>query len=79
MTRLSAMQKTAVFGCLGVLVVVGLIGLLLGVGSYNNLVGVRNNVDVKWAQVENDYQRRADLIPNLVNTVRARPTSRNPR
>ena len=69
MPRLFAMQKTAVFGCLGVAVVVGLIMLVLGAGSYNKLVGLRNNVDVKWAQVENDYQRRADLIPNLVNTV----------
>ncbi len=63
------MQKTAVLGCLGLVVVLALIFGLSGVGSYNKLVGARNNVDVKWAQVENDYQRRADLIPNLVNTV----------
>lgn len=63
------MQKTGLLGCLGVLVVGGIIALLIGSGSYNKLVGLRNNVDVKWAQVENDYQRRADLIPNLVNTV----------
>ncbi len=63
------MQKTGLLGCLGLLVLVGIVALLTGVGSYNKLVGLRNNVDVKWAQVENDYQRRADLIPNLVNTV----------
>ncbi|MDO8740516.1 MAG: LemA family protein [Candidatus Woesearchaeota archaeon] len=45
--------------------------LLLGwfVGSYNMLVTLNNNVDNKWAQVETVYQRRADLIPNLINTV----------
>ncbi|HEX2524552.1 MAG TPA: LemA family protein, partial [Terriglobia bacterium] len=40
------------------------------VGGYNTLVGKRNNVDNNWAQVENQLQRRADLIPNLVNTVK---------
>jgi LemA protein len=38
--------------------------------SYNTLVTQRENVDTSWAQVETQYQRRADLIPNLVNTVR---------
>ena len=57
-------------GCLGVLVVVALIvgGLVLGV--YNNLVGLNEAVDAQWGQVENVYQRRADLIPNLVATVK---------
>jgi len=57
-------------GCLGVVVVVALIvgGLVLGV--YNNLVGLGQAVDAQWGQVENVYQRRADLIPNLVATVR---------
>ncbi|MGD8896702.1 MAG: LemA family protein [Acidobacteriota bacterium] len=57
-------------GCLGVLVVIALIigGLVLGV--YNNLVGLGQAVDAQWGQVENVYQRRADLIPNLVATVR---------
>ncbi len=50
------------------------LGLLLAVGvggcnSYNGLVGSRQEVDKAWAQVETVYQRRADLIPNLVNTV----------
>jgi LemA protein len=44
--------------------------VLIAVGSYNGLVSRSQNVDSKWAQVENDYQRRADLIPNLVNTVK---------
>lgn len=50
------------------------LGLLLAVGvggcnSYNGLVGSRQEVDKAWAQVETVYQRRADLIPNLVSTV----------
>lgn len=54
---------------LGLLVVgVLLIGLAVG-GVYNRLVGLKQATDATWAQVENVYQRRADLIPNLVNTV----------
>ncbi len=47
--------------------------LLLGFGacsSYNGMVEKEQNVDQTWAQVENQYQRRSDLIPNLVNTVK---------
>jgi len=46
-----------------------LIGLMVG-GTYNRLVGLSEGVDSAWAQVENVYQRRADLIPNLVATVK---------
>jgi LemA protein len=57
----------------GVFVVIVLIVLLIGYsmfkGSYNNFVRLSQNADGKWAQVENVYQRRADLIPNLVATV----------
>lgn len=42
--------------------------------NYNSLVEKQQNVDQKWAQVENQYQRRADLIPNLVNTVKGYST-----
>ncbi len=38
--------------------------------GYNKMVGLSEAVDAQWAQVENVYQRRADLIPNLVNTVK---------
>lgn len=52
-------------------VIIGLVvifGIML-VGGYNRMVGLSVNVDQSWAQVQNVYQRRADLIPNLVNTV----------
>ncbi len=56
-------------GCLGALVLVGLIVGAIALGAYNNLVGLSQGVDAQWAQVENQYQRRGDLIPNLVATV----------
>ncbi len=43
---------------------------IAGVGSYNKLVRLGQSVDGQWAQVENAYQRRADLVPNLVETVK---------
>ena len=44
--------------------------LLLGMGMYNGMVTEREKVNAQWANVENQYQRRADLIPNLVETVK---------
>lgn len=41
-----------------------------GCSTYNSLVGKRNEVDNKWADVQSQYQRRLDLIPNLVKTVK---------
>lgn len=57
-------------GCLIAALVGGLIAGLMGIGVYNRLVGLEESVDTAWAQVENVYQRRADLIPNLVETVK---------
>ncbi|MBU1119353.1 LemA family protein [Patescibacteria group bacterium] len=54
----------------GVVVLIGIVIAVFFMGTYNTLVKSRENVDNKWAQVENQYQRRADLIPNLVNTVK---------
>jgi len=57
---------------LGVVVVIGILILILVAvagGSYNRLVKLSQGVDSQWAQVQNVYQRRADLIPNLVSTV----------
>lgn len=57
---------------IGCLVVAGVLVLLVlwGIGAYNGLVGAEQAVEAQWAQVQNVYQRRADLIPNLVNTVK---------
>lgn len=64
------MQKTAVLGCLGVVVLVGIILVLTGISGYNSLNTKSNDVDGKWANVQAQYQRRSDLIPMLVNTVK---------
>lgn len=56
-----------IFGGIGLFV---LIIIMWFVGAYNSLITLSETVDTSWAQVENQYQRRADLIPNLVNTVK---------
>jgi len=55
-----------------VLAIVGVLVLLVVVSGcgYNNLVKLDEDVQTKWAQVETQYQRRSDLIPNLVSTVK---------
>ena len=65
------MNKFAM-GCgvlLAILLFIVVIAALGLGGSYNRLVRLQQTVDQSWAQVQNVYQRRADLIPNLVNTV----------
>jgi LemA protein len=64
------MKKLGV-GC-GILAVIGIVALIfiaVAAGGYNRLVGLSQGTDSQWAQVQNVYQRRADLIPNLVATV----------
>jgi LemA protein len=56
------------------IVVVAVAGLSLQSCNYNSLVEKQQTVEQKWAEVENQYQRRADLIPNLVNTVKGYAT-----
>lgn len=65
------MNKFAI-GCGGVLVIVLFVAFVIGLffwGTYNRLVTLDQNVNKKWGDVQSVYQRRADLIPNLVNTV----------
>ncbi|HNQ59198.1 MAG TPA: LemA family protein [Bacteroidales bacterium] len=62
------MKKGLIIG-LSIAIIV-LIFILTGVSMYNSLVKAEENVNAQWANVENVYQRRADLIPNLVNTVK---------
>jgi LemA protein len=60
-------------GCLiagGVLVLLALLVGMSLVGRYNSLVTANEQVDAAWAQVQNVLQRRADLVPNLVETVK---------
>nr|WP_319218115.1 LemA family protein [uncultured Trichococcus sp.] len=56
-------------GLIGVFIAVLLLGVPL-VSSYNGLVTEESNVDVQWANVESKLQRRYDLIPNLVESVK---------
>lgn len=60
-------------GCIAVAGIIILAVLVVGGvlwGTYNSLVGKSQAVDAQWAQVETQYQRRFDLIPNLVNSVK---------
>ncbi|MGA2556052.1 MAG: LemA family protein [Verrucomicrobiota bacterium] len=62
-------MKKYALGC-GALLLLGIVVLVLvAVGSYNRLVRLSQATNSHWAQVENVYQRRADLVPNLVATV----------
>ena len=66
------MKKGAMvgLGCLAAIIIVAVIVGLSTLGTYNSLVAEEENVTQQWAQVENQYQRRADLVPNLVVTVK---------
>ncbi|HRH26501.1 MAG TPA: LemA family protein [Candidatus Paceibacterota bacterium] len=61
------MKKTTI-----VVIIIALVVIVGGIliGGYNKIVKLDQNVEGAWAQVETNYQRRADLIPNLVNTVK---------
>jgi LemA protein len=66
-------MKKSLLVLIGVFVVLGLFVLIIfltSIRTYNNMVQYDENVTNAWSQVENQYQRRADLIPNLVNTVK---------
>ncbi len=62
------MKKT--LGILGVLIVLGFFLYNFFVGFYNTAIEYREDAKTAWSNVESAYQRRADLIPNLVNTVK---------
>jgi LemA protein len=66
------MNKGAVtgLGCLAIVVIAAVVIGFTAWGTYNSMVELQQTVESKWAQVENVYQRRADLIPNLVATVK---------
>lgn len=56
-------------GCVSVVALLLALTVIAGCSGYNRLVKLSQGVDAQWAQVQNQYQRRADLIPNLVQTV----------
>lgn len=60
-----SMKKSTII----IIVVIALLAIW-GVTGYNGLVTMDENVSGQWSNVETQYQRRADLIPNLVNTVK---------
>ncbi len=66
-------MKKGLIGCLAVAAIVAVVALgflFWLMGQYNGLVAAREQVNTAWSQVENVYQRRLDLIPNLVETVK---------
>jgi LemA protein len=63
------MRNIGLLGCVGALILVLIIGGAWFVGIRNNIVTLDEQVNQSWAQVESQYQRRYDLIPNLVRTV----------
>jgi LemA protein len=62
------MKKIFVF--LGVVTAIIIVGMIAFASTYNTIISKHETMSAKWAQVENQLQRRSDLIPNLVNTVK---------
>ncbi len=62
------MKKTSII-LITVIAVIAIM-ILTGISKYNSIIGLEEDVNGQWANVENQYQRRADLIPNLVATVK---------
>ena len=61
------------------MIIIAVVVIFAGIimSGYNSLVSMNENVNGKWSQVENQLQRRNDLIPNLVNTVKGYPAQEN--
>jgi len=63
-------NQIVLLSVLGVII----LGIFWGISSYNGIITLQENVNSQWANVESQYQRRADLIPNLVSTVKGYAT-----
>ncbi len=68
--RKEAVKLKKVLGPVAIIIIILGVFALLFIPKYNSLVTAEENVDSKWAQVENQLQRRYDLIPNLVESVK---------
>lgn len=66
-------MKSKIIGIVAIIVIAGIF-VIWGVSKNNSFVGMDEAVSTQWAQVQNAYQRRADLIPNLVATVKGYAT-----
>ena len=64
------MGNKSVLGCLGLIILIALVVGVSASGTYNNLVTLDQAAQAQWGNVQNVYQRRADLVPNLVATVK---------
>jgi len=53
-----------------IVAVIAIIGFIVGPGFYNTSIDLKENATAQWGNVESSYQRRADLIPNIVNTAK---------
>lgn len=63
-------MKKGLIGIIALVAVIVVIGLLVGPGFYNKAITLQEGATAQWANVESSYQRRADLIPNIVNTAK---------
>ena len=63
-------MKNKLFIGLGIIGAIILLGVFWYIGIYNSLIRLNEETNNKWAQVETQYQRRVDLIPNLISTVK---------
>ena len=63
-------MKKGLLVIIGVIVLLVIIGFVIGPGFYNKAITLKENATAQWGNVESAYQRRADLIPNIVNTAK---------
>lgn len=68
---MSGTIKLVIIGIIGLVVIVGVVAAITVISLYNGIISSDENCNAAWSQVLNQYQRRSDLIPNLVDTVQA--------
>ena len=63
-------MKKGLIAIIAIVVLIAIIGFMVGPKFYNTAIDLQENATSQWANVESSYQRRADLIPNIVNTAK---------